>query len=125
MSTKYLSYLGVPIPLLTKKIKNSYRSDELMNLSENGRVIVSYLDKVYDVTDFIDSHPGGHDKILLAKGKALEPFWNIYQQHTNKSYVVDEILKKYEIGTLTDYDPNKYSNLESPYLRPLYLYSFW
>ncbi len=33
-----------------------------------------------DVTDFAANHPGG-DKILLAAGGAVDPFWAMYQQH--------------------------------------------
>jgi sulfite oxidase len=42
---------------------------------------MSYKDGVYDVSDFLENHPGGSDKLLLAAGKAIDPFWRIYQQH--------------------------------------------
>jgi hypothetical protein len=35
---------------------------------------------VYDITDFIPKHPGA-DKIMMAAGGAVEPFWNIYAVH--------------------------------------------
>jgi cytochrome b involved in lipid metabolism len=31
---------------------------------------------VYDVTDFVANHPGGQEKILLAAGGAIEPYWH-------------------------------------------------
>lgn len=31
--------------------------------------------------DFVSAHPGGKNKILLAAGGALEPFWQMYAQH--------------------------------------------
>lgn len=34
---------------------------------------------VYDITKFIANHPGGSDKIVLAAGKSVEPFWSIYR----------------------------------------------
>ena len=34
---------------------------------------------VYDVTSFIPNHPGGVDKIMLAAGGAVEPFWRVYR----------------------------------------------
>ena len=34
---------------------------------------------MYDITEFVDVHPGGK-KILLAAGASIDPFWNMYQQ---------------------------------------------
>ncbi len=64
----------------------------------NKGIWVSYKNKVYDITDFVENHPGGTEKIMLAAGKNLEPFWNIYQQHLNSN--VTDILKEYYIGDL-------------------------
>ena len=35
---------------------------------------------MYDVTTFVANHPGG-DRILLAAGGPLEPFWALYAAH--------------------------------------------
>jgi len=40
----------------------------------NG-VWVTYGDGVYDITEFLKIHPGGADKVMLAAGGPLEPFW--------------------------------------------------
>lgn len=53
------------------------------------------------MTDFVGSHPGG-DKILLAAGSSVEPFWAIYAQHNTKE--VAEILEGLRIGTLDSED---------------------
>lgn len=58
---------------------------------------MTYDGKVYDITDFVDKHPGG-DKILLAGGGALEPFWALYAVH--KAPEVAKMLDKYLIGVL-------------------------
>ncbi|KAB5537047.1 hypothetical protein PHYPO_G00114340 [Pangasianodon hypophthalmus] len=58
---------------------------------------VTYKGSVYDVTDFVAIHPGG-DKILLAAGKALEPFWALYAVHEQEHVL--EILSKYKVGIL-------------------------
>ncbi|TRY92039.1 hypothetical protein DNTS_034916 [Danionella cerebrum] len=63
---------------------------------ESG-VWVTYKGDVYDITDFVTKHPGG-DKILLAAGGALEPFWALYAVH--KQDHVLEILSEYKIGAL-------------------------
>jgi sulfite oxidase len=38
-------------------------------------VWVTYGDGVYDITEFLKIHPGGADKVMLAAGGPLEPFW--------------------------------------------------
>ncbi|PAA63524.1 hypothetical protein BOX15_Mlig024834g1, partial [Macrostomum lignano] len=64
-------------------------------------VWVIYQNTVYDVTNFVDSHPGG-EKILLAAGKDVEPFWDLYAVH--KSPHVLSILAEYAIARLTAAD---------------------
>ena len=54
---------------------------------------------VYDVTRFIENHPGG-ETILLAAGQSLEPFWSIYAQHHTRQ--VYDILESYRIGNLDE-----------------------
>ena len=39
------------------------------------RIWMSYGGLVYDVTEFIANHPGGSEKILMAAGGAIEPYW--------------------------------------------------
>lgn len=66
------------------------------NSLESG-VWVTFEGVVYDITDFVNKHPGG-DKILLAAGSAIEPFWAMYAVHQT-----DEVLKmleEYRIGML-------------------------
>ncbi|MCJ8744448.1 hypothetical protein PDJAM_G00118830 [Pangasius djambal] len=58
---------------------------------------VTYKGSVYDVTDFVAIHPGG-EKILLAAGKALEPFWALYAVHEQEHVL--EILSQYKVGVL-------------------------
>lgn len=59
---------------------------------------VTYQDSVYDITDFVDGHPGGSSKIMLAAGGALEPYWAMYAIH--KKDEVLEILSEYKIGEI-------------------------
>jgi sulfite oxidase len=62
---------------------------------------VTFKDGVYNVTEFQSKHPGGN-KILLAAGAAVDPYWAFYQQHQHTH--VHEILAKYRIGTLDPKD---------------------
>lgn len=41
----------------------------------NKKVWVTYKDGVYDLTTFAKNHPGGSDKLLMAAGGPIEPFW--------------------------------------------------
>ncbi|KAK6025121.1 cytochrome b5-like Heme/Steroid binding domain protein, partial [Ostertagia ostertagi] len=62
---------------------------------------VTYKTGVYDITEFHKLHPGG-DKILLAAGGAVDPYWSLYAQH--KTAEVMEILEEYRIGNLDPKD---------------------
>eukprot|EP00933_Yihiella_yeosuensis_P070685 TRINITY_DN78836_c0_g1_i1.p1 TRINITY_DN78836_c0_g1~~TRINITY_DN78836_c0_g1_i1.p1 ORF type:complete len:660 (+),score=140.00 TRINITY_DN78836_c0_g1_i1:139-2118(+) len=74
---------------------------------------VSYKDGVYDITQFIQNHPGGTDKIMLAAGKAIDPFWRIYQQHTGRGNATTQ-LEKMRIGDLAN-PPAKMEDEKDPY----------
>lgn len=55
---------------------------------------------VYDVTPFIDEHPGGHEVLVNAAGKdASEDFDDI-----GHSLDAKELMKKFEIGELVQED---------------------
>ena len=64
---------------------------------DSDRIWVSFKNGVYDITDFILSHPGG-DKIVMAAGDSIEPYWNIYGVHHSKH--VYEMLESLRIGNL-------------------------
>ncbi|XP_076967108.1 sulfite oxidase, mitochondrial [Tamandua tetradactyla] len=58
--------------------------------------------EVFDVTEFVDLHPGGPSKLMLAAGGPLEPFWALYAVHSQSH--VREILAQYKIGELSPED---------------------
>lgn len=72
---------------------------------------MTYNQGVYDITDFVNEHPGG-DQILLAAGSSVEPFWMLYSIHKNPH--VFEILEKLRIGNLK-VDANLISDMSDPY----------
>ncbi|EPQ31164.1 uncharacterized protein PFL1_01352 [Pseudozyma flocculosa PF-1] len=54
--------------------------------------------KVYDVTDFLDDHPGGKKILLKNCGKdASEAFWTY---HSEK--ILEKVAKDMEIGEFKD-----------------------
>lgn len=67
---------------------------------EAGKSVwVTYKNGVYDITEFVDGHPGG-EQILEAAGGPVEPFWALYAQHDQD--FVRELLEEYRIGDLSD-----------------------
>ena len=98
------------------KEKTYTYSEISKHCNKNTGYWVTYKDSVYNMTNFINSHPGGKDKILLAAGKGVEPYWNVYRQHLNNKPLIDSILKQMKIGTIKDYNPNKYSDFVDPYI---------
>jgi sulfite oxidase len=77
-----------------------YRKSDVANhVTKDKGIWVTYKDGVFDITKFISNHPGGKDKIMLAAGKDIGPFWNVYQQHLNSKLPL-ELLENMRIGTL-------------------------
>lgn len=62
---------------------------------------VTYKDGVYDITTFVNGHPGGIEKISMAAGGAVDSYWKLYKQHNNQQ--VYGLLEKYRIGKLDNY----------------------
>eukprot|EP00178_Gracilaria_changii_P000182 TRINITY_DN1017_c0_g1_i1.p1 TRINITY_DN1017_c0_g1~~TRINITY_DN1017_c0_g1_i1.p1 ORF type:complete len:563 (+),score=82.12 TRINITY_DN1017_c0_g1_i1:191-1879(+) len=61
------------------------------------KVLVTYGNGVFDITEFVEGHPGG-EVILLAAGGPLEPFFETYALH--KKFFVYEILEEMRVGNL-------------------------
>ena len=76
--------------------KNFYTDEDIKKHNTENDAWVSYKGSVYNITPFIDSHPGGKDKIMEAAGKPLEPYWELYQQHYTQDVL--NILNDYKIG---------------------------
>ncbi|XP_056130982.1 sulfite oxidase, mitochondrial [Lampris incognitus] len=90
------------LPIFTQEEVSKHRS------MEDG-VWVTYKGSVYDITQFVAMHPGG-DKILLAAGGALEPFWALYAVHS-QDHVLD-ILSEYKVGELSAEDQQRQQAVE-------------
>lgn len=62
-------------PIISKAEVAKHKSEQV------GGIWVTYDGGVYDITEFIASHPGGASRITMAAGGALEPFWKLYALH--------------------------------------------
>lgn len=96
----------------------NFSIEEISKHNKKNDGWVTFRNNVYDITEFINEHPGG-TVILQALGKDLEDVWaeNNVLWHINNPHVL-KILNKYKIGTvkeqfkeLTTYD-NLYPSLK-------------
>ena len=76
-----------------------YSKEEVSkHTSKATGIWVTYKDGVYDVSQWVDIHPGGSSRLMLAAGGPIDPFWAMYAQHNTEQ--VKEILEEYRIGNL-------------------------
>jgi len=72
---------------------------DLKNHASPTSCWVKISDKVYDLTSFLDHHPGGVDPILSVSGSdATDAFFMYHPDHVHKR------MKSYEVGTFLDVD---------------------
>jgi len=83
------------------------------NTAEKG-IWVTYQGNVYDITGFIAHHPGGSQKVILAAGGALEPFWALYAVHNTQH--VRDWLEEFHIGSLAKDDGSHHAaDIKDPF----------
>lgn len=75
---------------------------------ENGGIWVTYGEGIYDITEFIDKHPGGPSKILMAAGGSIEPFWSIFANHNTPE--IYALLESMRIGNISEEDAKANKN---------------
>ena len=62
--------------LFSRTKKKKYNNEEIDELRKNGKIILVSHKKVYDVTEYIDIHPGSREAIT----------YNMYNQDNKDSY---------------------------------------
>ncbi|XP_055842016.1 cytochrome b5 [Episyrphus balteatus] len=88
--------------------------------SDGSRVWIIIKGGVYDVTDFLDQHPGGADLIAEYAGKDATKAFN----QAGHSSDASAMLKKYRIGIVSEKPKlpapaeNRYSNQSQVSLTP-------
>jgi cytochrome b involved in lipid metabolism len=79
-----------------------YTADEVAQHTGDKDVWMSIHGKVYDVTPFLEDHPGGPEILRNVAGMdASEQFDEVF--HSDKA---KDMMHKYEIGKLKDYQPS-------------------
>ena len=76
-------------------------------MGQPDRTWVAFDEGIYDVTEFLEAHPGGPSRIMMVQGQDLAKFWNIYQLH-DRGHIL-KLLEEYKIGKLTPADYKKVS----------------
>lgn len=109
MNRKLLLSSVSVIPFFMFK-KKYYSESDIKKHNTSNDVWVSYKGNVYNISKFVQQHPGGSEKIMKAAGGPLEPYWNIYKQHYNSD--VTSILNEYKIGYTDKYN----LELNDPYI---------
>ncbi|KAM3571914.1 hypothetical protein VYU27_006083 [Nannochloropsis oceanica] len=97
--------------------KEYTKADVQAHKTKETGVWVTYQGGVYDITQFAENHPGGN-KILMAAGGPVEPYWNLYAVHKDPEVqkTIQEILGELRIGTLKHSpDDEKEVDLDDPY----------
>lgn len=77
-----------------------FTREEIQNRNSKQDAVFIINNEVYNVTSFLDDHPGGHEVLLNVAGKdASEDFEDVGHSTDAK-----EMMKKYIIGELVDED---------------------
>ncbi|CAG8570335.1 569_t:CDS:2 [Funneliformis mosseae] len=94
--------------------KKLFTLAELAEHNHKKSLYVSIKGKVYDVTKFIDEHPGGEEVLLDEGGSdATEAFEDV--GHSDEAH---DLLKTYEIGELKDGPPIPSQKSQPSYPKP-------
>ena len=91
------------IPLNNIETFSSYTIEEISKHNTKYDFWCYYKNNVYDLTNFVNNHPGGINNIMKAAGGNLEKVWSDegVLWHIKNSSVIN-ILKKYKIGNLKE-----------------------
>ncbi|KAJ3123846.1 hypothetical protein HK098_001591 [Nowakowskiella sp. JEL0407] len=95
---KPVSRSGKSVDTHASKTNRIYTLEEVsQHDSPEKGVWVTYRQGVYDITSFVEVHPGG-EKIMMAAGRSIEPFWLVFSIHQTPDTL--ELLEQYRIGDL-------------------------
>ncbi|XP_058807593.1 cytochrome b5-like [Phymastichus coffea] len=79
-------------------MSKQFTYDEVSESSDHTRTLIAVHDKVYDVTEFLNEHPGGEEVLLDHAGKdATEDFNDV-----GHSSDAQDLMNKYLIGEIVE-----------------------
>ncbi|KAI8148229.1 hypothetical protein BJV82DRAFT_591353 [Fennellomyces sp. T-0311] len=94
-----------------------YTREELASHNTHKSCWVVYNGKVYDVTEFIQDHPGGDDLILEYGGRDVTAIMKDELEHDH-SEAAYEILEEYCIGQVAPLKKKTLGDVEEDYAKP-------
>lgn len=78
--------------------KKQYTRSEVASIDSKEKTVIIIHDKVYDVSSFLNEHPGGEEILLDHAGKeSSEDFDDV--GHSKDAM---DLMKKYHVGDLVD-----------------------
>jgi predicted heme/steroid binding protein len=80
---------------------------------EESGVWVSYRGGVYDVSRFVDAHPGGRARIMMAAGGDVSSYFDYWAVH--KMPLAQSVLARHRIGRLAKEDRPDDADAYDPY----------
>ncbi len=83
----------------------SFTKEEISQLICDGKLIIVANNKVYDVTDMLNRHPGGKFVIQTSVGKNCDKHYNMHSARARKLWI------KYQIGILRGTETYKFCNI--------------
>lgn len=93
----------------THKTKYTWQEVAKHNTADSAWVIVDR--KVYDITEFLDRHPGGKEMLLLSAGRECTHLFNMYHALSDRprkyleSYIIGELSGESEMPNFAPEDP--------------------
>ncbi|XP_011151999.1 probable sulfite oxidase, mitochondrial isoform X2 [Harpegnathos saltator] len=92
-----------------RKDMKTYTMEEVgKHDNKEKRIWITFRQGVYDITEFIDKHPGGSSKILMAAGGSIDPFWSIFANHNTPE--IYSLLESMRIGNISEEDAKSNKN---------------
>ena len=73
---------------------------EQVRADHDGAVWVIFEGGVYDVTQFLDAHPGGPHRVMMVAGSDLAAFWDVYSEIHSRPHI-RQLLETYRIGNIS------------------------
>ena len=102
-----------PLKDVTQKWPKISREEVQFHNSVDRKMWVSYGKGVYDITHFVNNHPGGKERLYGAAGQDIGDSWNLFANHKNSS-LAQKLLQEMKIGELDDSEV--ITAIEEPYV---------
>lgn len=102
----------LPLPSAKSELASRTKTLPTIPLSQvkedhgEGVVWVTYNGGVFDVTPFLEAHPGGSSRIEMVNGSDLDAYWRVYNFHSDRPHIM-QLLEEYRVGNLSKSDAKR------------------